>query len=304
MGVKPLKFIDIFEIEPTNFCNAQCVFCPRNALKRPRGYMTWDTFKTIVDKATELNIKNLIFSGFGEPFLHKDLLEYISYLNEKAPHVNLEIITNCSLLTPEKIEQLKMLKVNQLVISFSGIDEKSYESQMKNLSYAKVISNLNYLAQNGGELAKKVRIRPVITKVFDFPQFKIMQKNLMQLGFKAENLAEYYLCANRGGYLIDKNIYDDVFLKNKGVALHNPEGIMCLMFIKTLQIAWNGDILLCCCDINDETNIGNINTSTLQEIHNKILYFRTPETKPPICLRCNAPFVYKGYEQDKKLGAG
>jgi uncharacterized Fe-S cluster-containing radical SAM superfamily protein len=294
-----LGFIDSLEVELTNHCNANCAFCPRAALTRPKGFMTRETFQTVVARAKELKVKSLLFSGFGEPLLHKEALEFIAYLNEQAPEISCELITNAALLTPAVVDRLKQLKVGQLVISFNGFDRDSYERSMLNLSYDTVIANLGYLAKAGSELLPKVKVRPVITKSFDTPELAKMKQGLTGLGFRPENLNESYLCANRGGYLINDEVYDAAFLQAKGVVPLPQADFICIMFVKTLQIAWDGEILLCCCDINNVARIGNIKDADLAAVEKKIVSYRSPGGKSEVCLRCNAPFVYKGYKKIK-----
>ncbi|MFA5034749.1 MAG: radical SAM/SPASM domain-containing protein [Candidatus Margulisiibacteriota bacterium] len=296
-----LSFIKLFEVELTNFCNAKCVFCPRDALTRPKGYMSFDLFKTIIEKAKELNISRMVFSGFGEPFLNKDILLFIQYLNQSAPAIELEIITNASLLTPETVEKLKTGKIESLVISFNGYDKKSYENTMRNLSYETTIENLKYLAAHGDQLLNVVKVRPVVTKLFDQPEIMKTHQLLLSLGFTNEHLKEMYLCANRGGYLNKEDITDDSFLKEKGITTLSQNDIVCTLFLNTLQIAWNGDILLCCNDINNTAKIGNIVNTDFDDIHKKIIACRTPGAKPEVCLNCNAPFVYNSYKKASEL---
>ena len=38
-------------IEPSNICNANCVFCPSSDITRSRGFMTFELFKKIIDEA-------------------------------------------------------------------------------------------------------------------------------------------------------------------------------------------------------------------------------------------------------------
>lgn len=84
------------EIEATNYCNAKCTICPRDKLVRPKGFMEPKTFYNIIDKCEtyrkklELNqmlgvyyVPTIVFSGFGEPLLHPELIHFIRYATEK-----------------------------------------------------------------------------------------------------------------------------------------------------------------------------------------------------------------------------
>ncbi len=295
-----LEFIDTFEVEPTNNCNAKCIFCPRDALVRAKGYLSWDTYKAIINKALELKIKKIIFGGFGEPFLHKDLIEYFSYLNSNTPGIEIHIITNASLLTSKIIDDLNALNITEMVVSFNGYDKESYEKTMIHLSFDKVIGNLKYIADNATDFAKKIRFIPVQTKIFKDREYYKMENLLIGLGFKKENFVGYYPCINRCGYLNNPEVVESNKALEQKKQLYPVNEVLCTRFVNFLQIAWNGDIRLCYNDINNEALLGNIKTSSNEEIQEKILYFRNPKTKPLICQRCDDPFLRGGYKHLKR----
>ncbi|MFA4843809.1 MAG: radical SAM protein [Candidatus Margulisiibacteriota bacterium] len=297
MAKKKTNFINGFEIELTNHCNANCVFCPRKALTRSKGFMSWDVFKKIIERIPEFGAEFIIFSGFGEPLMHPDCLDYIKYLHDNQPKVRIELITNGTFLTPERTDKLKNITIDELTISFSCESKAAYEKTMRNIPSDQIINNLSYLSKNGGDLLNKTMIRPVLTKIFDYPQWTAMQNILAHLGFRPKNFDKAVLCINRGGYLPPGEVWDEQFLKEKGVEFYPPENISCLMWANTLQLAWNGDVLLCCCDINKNTDIGNITTSKIDDLLAKILYYRHYKYKPEICYRCNAPFVFNGFKK-------
>ncbi len=74
-------------------------------VKRPKGYMEFDVFKSIVDemapyvKATTLHI-------WGEPLMHKRIFDMIAYCRQKG--LRSEISTNATLLDERKAKGLPM----------------------------------------------------------------------------------------------------------------------------------------------------------------------------------------------------
>jgi hypothetical protein len=61
------------EIEATNHCNTRFLHCPHEAITRPKGRMTWETFSIIAGKIrahTKGERFALSFSGMGEPLLN------------------------------------------------------------------------------------------------------------------------------------------------------------------------------------------------------------------------------------------
>ncbi|HOH60402.1 MAG TPA: aldehyde ferredoxin oxidoreductase, partial [Candidatus Cloacimonadota bacterium] len=67
-------------IEPTNICNLKCPLCPsgNGSLQRPRGMMSLDLFKGIVDQVMH-STGMLILWNQGESFLNPDFYAMIEY---------------------------------------------------------------------------------------------------------------------------------------------------------------------------------------------------------------------------------
>src|SRR3989338_2689484 len=71
-------------IEPTNLCNLKCPMCPtgNGTMPRPRGFMTFETFKKIIDEMGDYLI-TVTLMNYGEPFLNQDVYKMISYANKR-----------------------------------------------------------------------------------------------------------------------------------------------------------------------------------------------------------------------------
>src|SRR5262249_12737400 len=76
-------------IEPTSACNLGCPVCETGAgkLNRATKHMTFDEFKTIVDKVGA-NTNTLMFYFMGEPFINRQSYEMIRYAKSLGiPHI-------------------------------------------------------------------------------------------------------------------------------------------------------------------------------------------------------------------------
>ena len=69
-------------IEPTTACNLRCPVCETGSgiLKRPKGEMSLENFKKIIDKIAP-HTNTILFYYMGEPFLNGDAYEMIRYTN-------------------------------------------------------------------------------------------------------------------------------------------------------------------------------------------------------------------------------
>ena len=83
-------------IEPVSTCNLRCPFCfqtDRSFTKKPfMGVMNLDLFKKIVTELNELEVGAVTLGSRGEPTLHKNLDEMLSFLSkqENIPCINFE----------------------------------------------------------------------------------------------------------------------------------------------------------------------------------------------------------------------
>ena len=83
------------DIEATNICNADCVFCPRHSHTRKQKIMDMELFKKIIGELTGIKtLREICLSGFGEPLLDKSLPEKIKYCKSKNSNWRTIIFSN------------------------------------------------------------------------------------------------------------------------------------------------------------------------------------------------------------------
>lgn len=88
----------IQDIEVTNACNLNCVFCKRdNINERGIGYMTSTTFNRIACEENKPMLRHTQLFMHGEPLLHPRLIEFVVKTKKYAKSVS--FTTNAMLLT-------------------------------------------------------------------------------------------------------------------------------------------------------------------------------------------------------------
>ena len=104
--------------EVTTKCNYNCIICPHNQLTRKIETMSFELFKLLLDKilSETKQYDTLTFPGMGEPLLDETLNKKIEYAKQKKIK-NILILTNGSLLTPEKFKEFEDLGVTSVRIS-------------------------------------------------------------------------------------------------------------------------------------------------------------------------------------------
>jgi len=93
-------------IEPTSRCNLACRTCIRNTWQEPMGDMSWTLFQRLVSQLKDFpHLESVMFAGFGEPTVHKDILRMIRAV--KRLGLRTEITTNGTLLDGPMIDGLR-----------------------------------------------------------------------------------------------------------------------------------------------------------------------------------------------------
>lgn len=272
------------EFEPTNYCNAQCIFCPRND-PRQKGYISLATVRAGVELAKAAGLKAFKIAGFGEPLLHKDLLEHLRYIKSEIPEAAILLITNGSQLTPELFEQLAEVPVSRLNISFNGYDQPSYENLMCGLSFNKLIAHLKEIAALNRDRVD-LQFVPIITKSFGQAEVEKMKGLLMGLGFGENNFKYHHTITGRSGKLRNERLIDEQ------PETAPAERVTCLAAFSNLFIGWNGDIHICCNDIYGEAIVGKITdlktADDLKRLEDKNFALRANYAFD-VCRRCDTP---------------
>lgn len=104
----------IFNIEPTNVCNAKCSFCPNGTgmMTREKGFMSIDT---LINALSFCESNSIGIYGCGEPLLHPDINIIIGKIT--AHGLKSQLNTNGKFLTEEMYIELYRGGLTRLILS-------------------------------------------------------------------------------------------------------------------------------------------------------------------------------------------
>ena len=135
----PLPSPLMFLVEPTNLCNLKCAFCPTSDEKllkevgRPKGSMPLELFQKIVDDCKAFKgpdgtpgINVFYVHKDGEPLLHKNITEMISYAKKANIAKEIRLVTNGIFLSPEMNRRLVDSGLDWIRISVNGMTDEKY----------------------------------------------------------------------------------------------------------------------------------------------------------------------------------
>lgn len=269
-------------IENTNACNARCTICPREKLTRKIQLMDLEAFKMLLDDSIEAGARRLSLHNFGEPLLDRHLAEKIAYAKSRGIEETY-IVTNASLLTRERSEELLEAGLDRVKISFYGINRKEYESVHVGLDYETTLRNVRDLLEVKRERGGK---KPRIT-------LRYIGSPVNFLRFSKEWIKYRKLCRTVPGKLHN---YTTGREYNPISKVRRPDFMKSCRYLKrsVVYILVNGDVVPCCYDFNGILVMGNALEEKIADIWNgeKFRAFRRAHrehhfAKYPVCARCD-----------------
>jgi radical SAM protein with 4Fe4S-binding SPASM domain len=265
---------EIVQIESTNICNAKCVFCPRDDMHRKQGIMTVELFQKIVDEAAALGITHIRMHNYGEAFIDKRLVEKVRYAKDKGIK-EVGVISNGSLITEKVARGMIEAGLDAINISVDASGKEVFESTRIGLKYDKVIANIERLVRLREESGRR---RPKLILSF----------------VRQNNSADEQAFIEHWRTIADKVHVTD--LHNWAGTLNTDSDVNypCYRPWLTFTVLWDGRVSLCCADFDGKNVLGNLNTSTIQEIWNAEPYRNARRQHlesggPDICRACDLP---------------
>jgi len=148
-------FPDRVYVESTNVCNLDCIMCPTGLHidTRPKGYMEWDLYTTIIDEIAPF-AEAVVLHSWGEPLLHKRILDMIHYAKERGLWV--ETSTNATRLDEETARKLIESGLDRIYLSMDGLTKETYEKVRVKGKYEVVRGNIERFLDLKHELGSPI----------------------------------------------------------------------------------------------------------------------------------------------------
>ena len=242
-------------------CNLRCKWCSLDHSKK-RQIMRKNTLIKCLDELTSNKrfiLERIDLHNAGETLLHPALEEMLSLIQERKNGLKnkplISLLTNAVLLNEEKAKIIiKSGAIDEIRFSLDGGTKKSYEDIRRGSNWEKVKKNiLNFLAMNQG----KVRTGLICLIPDDKPLTSDwMDKDFQELFSKIGN-NELRKPHNWDGS-------EQLELKNPYTETSN--GRVCKFLLKNIVILPNGDLTVCCADLNSRGVLGNVNKSSIESL--------------------------------------
>jgi hypothetical protein len=180
-------------IEPTNLCNANCVFCGYQFQSRPWVPMPKALGERIIDAAKRADVGNLGLTPIvGDPLIHRELESFVRYAVAPPRPLRVGLTTNGILLTSSRYRALVDAGVTTIDVSMSFPDEAEYRRIYRSQRLRTVLANIESIldVQQQGECDVRLSLRT--PRVFGWDAHPVLQR------------------ARRAGWVVTRNfLFDD-----------------------------------------------------------------------------------------------
>ncbi len=267
-------------LEPTNRCNMRCRSCHfwGEGVKQRRaiGSADPDMVRAMIDEMVSWNVPlDLMLTGAGEPLLHPQLAEMVSWA-ARCQGINVGILTNGLLLTPERSRELLEAGIGWIGFSVDGADPERY-AWYRGSELGIVEEHIEHL------LAMRRNGSP---RVF---------LNMVKIpGSDPEGFVERW-----HGRVDEVKISTFRPVGSRSI-LGKWNVAVCPNLFTMMVVSWEGEAVLCCEDIWAEHPVGRFQDESLygiwhgealeeaRRLHNRYLMERIP-----LCATCDIPYCSK-----------
>lgn len=293
-------------IDPLNVCNLRCPLCPtgRGELRRPRGKMSLEDFKRIMDQIAPYAYSVELYN-WGEPFLHPQIFEMIRYASERK--ISVQLSSNLNYFDEEMAEQAVASDLARLLVSVDGATQETYEKYRRGGRLEVVLRNLRLLVEakrRAGSFTPFITLRTLINR-YNEHELDQLRQLAADLGVDSFSTGPIFV-NTRDRRQVEEWLPEDERLSYYDYSVEHLENIWhCADLWENLTINWDGGIAPCCWLQDPVHDFDNAFTKPLREIWNGNVYVSSRRVfslggsrKGPvqtICTRCKGHPEYLIY---------
>lgn len=260
-------------IEPTNICNANCIFCAYQFYKAPKKVMGLDMLEIILREAKKLQIKRLDLTPFaGDILTDKNILDKIELI-KKYDFESVCTYTNLLNLHKIDVDRLLLSGLTEIYISAPPLDRDLHKKIFRSSKYDCFLDNLvlllNRFNNNIQKTVKKIHIEfrsnISLKQCLELPDYV---NNVKKLINKDITVGSMQVFDSWMGAINQNDLLEGMYIaKQNGI-----KRIPCSR-LNNIQILSNGDIRVCGCRFNNQVKediflLGNIKDTSIYKAYN------------------------------------
>lgn len=257
-------------IEPTTSCNLRCPECPSGlrAFTRPTGMLNDGLYRNIIDQVAP-TLTYLTFYFQGEPYLHPDFLNMVSYATQKRIYTATS--TNAHYLTDEAAEATVRSGLDRLIISIDGTTQNTYAAYRVGGQLQKVIDGTKRIVEWKRKLKSSTPhvvfqflvVRPNEHQINDVYALG-RSLGVDQVVLKTAQIYEY----ENGSPLMPAQQKYSRYRQSDDGTFHikNTMRDHCWKMWHSCVITWDGKVVPCCFDKDAHHVMGDLSTSAFSDV--------------------------------------
>jgi radical SAM protein with 4Fe4S-binding SPASM domain len=250
---KETKFPIYILIEPVSSCNLKCPMCfqsDKSFIKKEfMGKMSFDLYKKVIDECEKKGTQAITFGSRGEPTIHNQITEFLSYASNKF--MDIKLITNATKLDEKLINSIFENNIQQVVFSIDSENKETYERIRKFGNYEQVLSNV----KKYNEIKKRYKDNKTITRISGI-KVEESQSEEKFYDFWKEYADEIVFKKAYSRWDTYNNETHDEFLEP------------CHFIWERAYIWYDGKVNPCDADYKSMLSYGNVNENSIEEIWN------------------------------------
>lgn len=240
-----------YVIEQGNNCNLRCKSCPTRLNVRPKGFMTPETFRSIIDQNLAHNPnfrgERVVLHGYGEFLLSPYKWETLDYLQDKQ-FCQVDFSDNAMLLTEEIIRKLCTYRI------FPFLKFSLNSSRKELMEYINTGSDFYTVVRN-------IQMFCDIAKETSWPTSIVVQllhtsKNLDETEQEVKDVIQrnnFRIMEFTIMSMLNMDSSNDLLVKD-----YTFWDGRCDFSVTSMMYHWDGDIVGCCVDNTKSQVFGNV----------------------------------------------
>lgn len=269
-------------IDPCNYCNLACPFCPTGQGRgaRGKGIFKPDDFEKILAEIGP-ELLHIDFVNWGEPTLNKDLFKMIRLA--KSHNIDTKIDSNFNCLEEKDMEEMILSGLDKVIVSLDGLTPETYAKYRVGGDFRKAMNNMVALVKKKKELG---RDNPYVSwqfLVFRHNEHEVENARALAQDIGVDHIGITKAFIGDPEWFPSSPLYSHYAVNggdggngNKGAhtsdLFKQPQAAMCDWPWETLVVNPNGSVSVCCSVEDEKDDFGNIFSSPLSEIWNGPMY--------------------------------
>ena len=243
------------QIEISNLCNYQCIFCPRTKTVRKKGMIDDTLFNRLLREVYDFGAREMSFHYLGDPFLHPKLPEYV----KKAKDIGYSYVyidTNGFGATPDKLREVIDAGVDSIKFSVNAGTRETYKFIHGVDALDRVVTNVAFC----NEYRNKVNPQMKLFVSCVYTKYTQHEKDIISVLFNFCDEVIFQHAADFSGVMPEVN----ELLRGEGD--NNYANVSpCPMVFGGIYITYEGYLSACCANFDNHVVVADLKETSLRE---------------------------------------